>query len=819
WKPALPNARAFQRFQPMNDLRFAVRQLLKAPGFAIVAVLTLAVAIGMNTAIFSVVHALLVDPFPYRDHSRIVQLRQQKPHVDGAVQTQHTGREFAAYQEQARSFEALAAMENVSRNLTVGNVQPERAAGSKVTADFFTILGVPPQLGRTLSRDEQGSGATRVVVLGYDIWQSRFGGDPRAVGRTVELDAEPYTIVGVMPARFRYAGGSFWFPFPFEMREAPQRWYGVIGRLAPGASLETANAELATIAARFAQTEASAADYADWTVSALSLRDGLLGNVRTAVFVLMGAVVIVLLIACANVAGLLLVRASTRQREIAIRAAIGATRAQLLRQFFVESAVLAAVGGAFGMLIAAWGVDGLLKLLPEAGLLDGGIPAETTIHVSSPVLLFAVCATFATTFLFGLWPAWQASRTDAGLALRLGDRSGSSARQSMRSVLIVAEVGLAVVMLAGAGLLLRSFAQLLSTEPGFRTERVLTMRLNLPPMRYDKPGATANFAEQLIADVATLPGVQSVAAVSHPPFSYTDRWPIAVEGRTAPEQRMSADNRIVSENYYAVMGIPLLHGRTFTPQDSAGRPGVVVINQAMARRMWGDEDPIGEGIIVYVAGRELPVTVVGVVADSRQMNLEQPAAPEMNFPIAQAANFLRRFNLAVRTQTEPTSLVPAIRAKVWNLDPQLPLYNVTTMETAVQESVSVRRFALYVLGLFASVALLLAVTGIYGLIGHAVAQRTREIGIRIALGAAREDVLRLILSEGGKLACAGVALGLVASYLMTQFLRALLYGVTPTDPLTFAIVVVVLLATALLACWLPARRATKVDPVIALRAE
>ena len=802
----------------MNDLRFALRQLRKSPGFTLVAVMTLAVAIGMNTAIFSIVHALLLDPFPYRDHLRVVQLRQQKPHADNAVQTQHTGREFGAYQEQARSFETLAATENVSRNLTVANQQPERVAGSKVTADFFTLLGVPPQLGRTLMPDEQGTGAPRVVVLGYDLWQSRFGADPQVVGRTIELDTEPFTVVGVMPARFRPAGASFWFPFPFEIREAPQRWYLVMGRLAAGASLASTNAELRTIAAHIAQAQPAAADYANWTVSALPLRDALLGNVRTAVFVLTGAVGIVLLIACANLAGLLLVRASTRQREIAIRAAIGATRRQLLRQFFVESAVLAAIGGGLGMLIATWGIAGLVKLLPEAGLLDGGIPAETSIHISSPVLLFAVGVTCGATFLFGLWPAWQASRTDAGLALRVGDRAGSG-RQPLRTALILAEVALAVVLLAGAGLLLRSFAQLVRTDPGFRTERVLSMRLNLPPARYDKPGTTARFAEQLTGDVRNLPGVQSVAAVSHPPFSYADKWPFAVEGRTAPEQRLSADNRVVSPNYYEVMGIPLLRGRAFTEQDTTGQPGVIIINEAMARRTWGDEDPIGKRIIVYLVGREFPVSVVGLVADSRQMTLEQPVVPEMNFPIGQMAQALRRFNLVVRTQAEPTSLVPAIRAAVWKLDPQLPLYNITTMHLAVQESVSVRRFALLVLALFASVALLLAVSGIYGVIGHAVAQRTREIGIRIALGATRRNVLRMILTEGGKLAAAGVVLGLIVSYVMTQFLRALLYGVTPTDPLTFALVALLLLSTALIACWIPARRASRVDPMIALRAE
>ncbi|MFL6542612.1 MAG: ABC transporter permease, partial [Chthoniobacterales bacterium] len=596
----------------MNNLRFAIRQLLKSPGFSAIAIVTLAIGIGLNTSIFSVVHALLLDPFPYPHADRLVQLRQQKPRVDSAVQSNYTGREFGALHDQARSFQGLAAMENVSRNLTVANQQPERVFGGKVTADFFKVLGIAPQFGRTLLPEEQGTGGPRVVVISHQLWQSRFDSDPNVVGRTIELDTEPFTIVGVMPPRFQYGGTSFWFPFPFEMQNAPQRWYTVLGRLAPGATLSSANAEMKTIAARFAETQHGVGDYAGWTAFALPLRDALLGNVRTAVFVLTAAVGVVLLIACANVAGLLLVRASARQREIAIRAAIGASRAQLLRQFLLESSLLAVIGGVLGVLVAVWSVDALVKLLPEAGLLDGGIPPEASIHISTPVLFFAAAVTLSTTFVFGLWPAWQASRTDASLALRVGDRSGQSGPQPLRSVLIVIEIALAVVLLAGAGLLLRSFAHLLRTDPGFRTERVLSTRLNLPPARYSKPGTTTQFAEQVLAQISTLPGVKAVAAVSHPPFSYTDRFPFALEGRTTPEQRLSADNRIVTPNYYDVMGIALRRGRLFTEQDRTGQPGVVIINEAMARRTWGDEDPLGKRIIAYIAGEEFPMTVVGV---------------------------------------------------------------------------------------------------------------------------------------------------------------------------------------------------------------
>jgi putative ABC transport system permease protein len=389
----------------------------------------------------------------------------------------------------------------------------------------------------------------------------------------------------------------------------------------------------------------------------------------------------------------------------------------------------------------------------------------------------------------------------------------------LRSALIVGEIALAVVLLAGAGLLLRSFAQLVRTDPGFRTERLLSARLNLPPARYDKPGAVAGFAEQLTTNVRSLPGANAAAAVSHPPFSYNDRWPFAVEGQTAPEQRQSAANRIVSPNYYEIMGVALKRGRVFTEQDRDDKPGVVIVNEAMARKTWGDQDPLGKRIIVYIAGRDLPMTVVGVVADSRQMNLEQPAEPEMNFPMAQMGRVLRRINIIVRGDVEPMSLLPSIRGEVWKLDSQLPLYNVTTLRAAVDETLGVRRFVMCLLGLFALVALVLAISGIYGVIGHAVAQRTHEIGIRMALGARRQDVLRMILGEGGKLALTGVAIGIGVSCLITQWLRALLYGVSALDPLTFILVALLLLVTAMIACWIPARRASRVDPMIALRAE
>ncbi|MCI0486653.1 MAG: ABC transporter permease [Blastocatellia bacterium] len=809
----------------MQDLRYGARMLLKKPGFTFIAVLTLALGIGANTAIFSVVNAVLLDPFPYPEQTRLVQIHQHRPQVGVSEQPLHAGPEFLAYREQAGSFEQMAAVETVSRNITIGGQEPERVFGAKVSADFFTMLGVPPLVGRALLPDEQGAGGRRSVVIGYGLWQRRTGCDPGVIDLVIELDGESYTVVGVMPQRFGHRDTEFWFPFPFDLSEPPrsQRWYAVLARLKPGVSLRQANAELETIARRIEQDHAAGhAEYENWNVSALLLRDALLGSVRPAVLILFAAVGVVLLIACANVASLLLARASARQPEVAIRAALGASRGRLLRQFLTESALLALLGGGLGLLLGAWGVDGLRALIPTGNLVSGSIPAEAVIGVSPPVLLFTAAIALATVFLFGLWPALQAAQVEIGPVLHEAGRSGtgSVALRRARSVLVVTEIALALMLLISAGLLLRSFIGLMNVDLGFNAENTLTMRFNLPPGKYRTPGEKATFYRQLIEQVRTLPGVKEVAVASHPPFWFTERWNFALEGQTAPEQRQSADYRVISPDYYRLMSMPLLKGRGFTEQDREGQPLVTIINETMARRFWGDADPVGQRFLLYIGNAgPFPATIIGVAGDARQIAPDQPVEPEMNFPLAQAAGAFRRMNLFVRTAVEPTTLVEAIRRQVWQLDKQLPMYSISTMREAVNSSVGSERFALWLLALFACVALLLALIGIYGVMGYTVAQRTREIGIRLALGATPRDIRRLVIGQGIRLALIGVACGLAGAFALTRLMDGLLFGVSATDPLTFAGVAALLVIIALLACYIPARRAARVDPGVALRYE
>jgi len=808
-----------------KDLRYGARMLVKKPGFTIVAILTLGLGIGSNTAIFSVVDAVLLNPFPYREHTQIVQIRQHRPQVGVSNQTLHAGPEFLAYREQARSFEQIAAVETVSRNITVGGEEPERLFGAKVSEDFFSLLGVPPLSGRTLLADEQGAGGRPSIVIGYAFWQRRFGGDTSVIDRVIELDGEPYTIVGIMPQRFSLQGTEFWFPFPFDLSQPPrtQRWYGVLARMKPGVSLSQANAELQTISHNIEQDNLSGhAEYSNWNVSAVLLRDAFLGSVRPAVLILFAAVGIVLLIACANVASLLLARASARQSEVAIRSAMGASRGRLLLQFLTESTLLALAGGGLGLLLGAWGVDGLRRLIPTGNLATGNIPSEAVISLSPTVLIFTAVTALSTVLLFGLWPSLQTTRIDLSMVLNEAGRrgTGSLARRRAHNIMVVTEIALALVLLIGAGLLLQSFAALTRVDLGFNPENAMTMRFNLPPGKYRTGEEKATFYQQLIDQVQSLPGVENVAVASHPPFWYTERWNFAIEGQTAAEQRQSADYRVVSPDYYRLMGIPLLKGRNFNQQDVEGQPSVAIINETMARRFWGDADPVGQRFQLYIGNAgPFPQTIIGVVRDARQIAPNQAVEPEMNFAMSQAAGAFRRMNLIVRTKVEPTSLVETIRQQVWQLDKQLPMYSVSTMRESVDSSISSERFALWLLALFAGIALLLALIGIYGVIAYTVSQRTREIGIRLALGATSQDILKMILGQGIRLAIIGVAAGLAGAFALTRLMESLLFEVSATDPFTFVGVSLLLVLIALAACYIPARRATRVEPNEALRYE
>jgi putative ABC transport system permease protein len=806
------------------DLRYAVRMLAKNPSFTAVTVLTLALGIGANTAIFTIIHSVLLNPFPYPEQDRLVQIRQDRPQQNTRGAALHAGQEYLAFRE-ASSFEHVAVVETVSRNISVGGEQPERHFGAKVSPNLFTMLGMPAAVGRALANDEQGRGARASVVLGHGVWQRRFGGDRSVIGKTIELDGEPYTVAGVMPERFGYAGTEFWFPFPFAMSDPPrtQRWYQVLARLKRGASLEQANSELAAIAGRIEQEFRSAhVEYRGWSVTAIPLTHAFLGNIRVALLVLSAAVGVVLLIACANVAGLLLARATARRQEVAVRAALGASRGRLIRQFLLESGMLAVVAGGLGLLFGAWGTEGLRALVPRGGILSGGnVPSEAVVGMSSAVLWFTAAVSLATVFLFGLWPALEASRILPGDVLREAGRggTGSPLRQRARNALVVTEVALALVMLASAGLLVRTFVKLMRVEPGFNAENVVTMRFNLPPATYRTGEDKARFYEQLIALARAVPGVESAAVASHPVFGFTERWEVSREGEEGSGQRRSADSRTISAGYYAMMGIPLVRGREFTAQDRSGQPPVAVINETMARQFWPDVDPIGRRLNLYFGGRAFPSTVVGVVRDSLQIFLDQPVEPEVNLAMGQAAGLYRRMNLMVRTKVPPETLVDALRAQVWQIDKGLPVYGVATMRESIAASLAPRRLALWLLALFAGLAVLLAAAGLHAVISYTVAQRTREIGVRLALGAQRQDILRMVIRQGLTLAGIGVVIGLASAMGVTRVLAGLLYGVTPLDVWTFSGVALLLLVVAAAACYGPARRAMAMDPAGALRYE
>jgi len=801
-----------------KDIRYSLRMLVKNPGFTIAAILTLALGIGAITAIFSIVDAVLLNPFPFRDHTRLMIIRQSLPKIGVQEQVRASSPEVAEFRDQTNAFEQVAAWEPVSRNLT-GSSEPERIAAAKVSADFFAMLGVDTLLGRAITAADQGE---RVLVISHGLWQRRYGGED-ILGQKVALDDEPYTVVGVMPQQFRFDGAEAWFPFPFEMGQGPRsaRAFMVMGRLRPTVEIEQANAELEVIARRQEQELSGATpEYAERKISLVPLLDFTLGSVQTAIRVLLGAVVMVLLIACANIANLLLARAVSREREIAIRQALGANRARIIRQMLTESGVLAVLGGGLGLLLAVWSLDALVALVPA-----GSIPPGIEVSIDARVLLFTLAVSIATALIFGLWPALQISKVSLNESLKEGSQKTTVSYRNRRaqSLLVVTEVGLSLLLLIMAGLMLRSFARLTRVDPGFDAENVVSMRINLPPVRYSQEGRMAAFFQQLVERVETVPGVEAAAVASHMPFVYTEDWTFTIEGVASEDmaQTQNLDTRTVSPGYFRAMRIPMLRGETFSTQDAAGAPGVVIINRAMASRFWPDEEAIGKRIKMGRADSNNPwLTVRAVVEDSAQGRLDVATKPEVYFPLAQMAGRYRRMNLAVRsTGGDPMSLIGQLQAEVRGIDKDQPVYQIQTMESLIADSVGPRRFAMTLLGLFAGLALLLAAIGIYGVMSYAVTQRTHEIGIRVALGAGRKDVLKLVVGQGLVFIVSGLVIGLIGAYIATSLLANLLYDVGARDPLTFGAVTVVLTVIALAACYIPARRATRVDPTVALRYE
>ena len=803
----------------MHDLIYCFRMLRKRPSFTVLAVLTLALAIGASTALFSIVNVVVLNPFPYRDPSRLFFVRQSLPKLGVQDQFRSSGPEFV---DIAKSgvFERVAAFEPVSRNLT-GSDEPERVAAAKVSTDFFTMLGVEPLLGRTIAPNEQGPNGEKVLVISHGLWQRRFGGDKAVLGQKVALDDEPYTIIGVMPPQFRFDEGQAWFPFPFNFAESQRaaRSFPIVGRAKSSATVEQVNAALANLARQNEQDfGGTIQEYAGRAVFVQPIAEFYFGPVRRALFILLGAVALVLLIACANIANLLLAKSMSRSHEIAIRNAMGASRARIIRQMLVESTVLGLLGGGLGLLIASWGTRGLMALIPT-----GTIPAGLDVAMNTQVLLFTLAVSLITAFIFGLWPAIQGSRIQTREALQVASQratAGVGARRA-QSVLVVAEVCLSLILLVMAGLMIRSFAKLTNIDPGMATANVLEMRINRSPAKSKDGAQNAIFFQNVIDRVKTLPGIEAAGVASHMPFVFTEEWPITVESAANTEiQTQNVDTRTVSADYFTTLQIPLIGGQFFSTDDGPQSSPVVVVNQAMANRYWTNQDPLGKRIKIGGIDSKNPwFTVKGVVKDSAQSALDQGVRPEIYFPLGQMAGRYRRMNLAVRTSVDPKSTLAAIQSAIREVDKDQPVYQVQTIDELIRDSVSTRRFALTILILFAVLALVLAVSGIYGVISYSVTQRTQEIGIRMALGAQGGDVLRLVLGQFMRLTLVGIAVGLIAAYLLTRLMTSLLFGVTPTDITTFILVPIGLALVALVACVIPARRATRVDPLVALRYE
>ncbi len=805
-----------------QDVRYGVRAMRANPGFTLVAVVALALGVGANTAIFSVVNAVLLRPLQYPNAERVVAIQELSPE---GRRVQSTAANFLDWREQATVFEQMAAILTRTSNLAVGD-EAERIDFAMTSAAFFDVFGARPRAGRFFLPEEEKAGHAPVVVLSHALWQRRFGADASVVGRSVTLDGVAYEVVGVAPEGFSYPDRTeVWVP-PFarvptlsEQQDVERsRGFGflyVVALLKPGATLGHARAEMETITGRLREQYPESNGKRFNRV--VTLHEHLVGESSRALLLLLGAVALVLLIACANVANLLLARAAGRQKEMAVRSALGATRLRLARQLLVESVLLALAGGAAGLLLGWWGVD-LLK-----GLLPAGFPRVADIGVDPRVLGFTLLVSCATGLAFGLAPALQFTRPDVQGALKESARgsTGGARAGRLRNLLIVSEVALSLVLLVGAGLLFRSFLSLRAVELGFRPQSVLTFRLSPSGERFREDAQYTTFYRDVAERVAVLPGVESVGFINTLPLVKGPTSGIQFEGRSPlrRDQRPSVNYRSVSPDYFRAAGIAVVKGRVPDARDTDAAPLVLAVNQALARRDFPNEDPVGKRISYGIGpdGQPLWKEIVGVVADVRSEEPGREAAPEIYVPYLQDP--FAGVSYVVRSTIEPESLVPGVREAVRALDRAQPVAEVRTLEQLVGESVAQPRFNSLVLALFACMALVLAAAGIYGVMSYAVTQRTHEIGIRIALGAQHGDVLRMVVGRGMLLALAGVGLGLLCAFALTRVMASLLYGVTATDPLTFAGVALLLTLVALLASYLPARRATKVDPMVALRYE
>lgn len=796
----------------LQDARYAVRMLLKNPGFTFVGVIALALGIGANAGIFSVVNAVLLRPLPYDQPERLVVLRENK--LPQFPEFSVSPGNFLDWQKQNTAFEKLVAITGAAYNLVAGN-EPERLRGARVSAGTFEMLKVTPSLGRTFLDEEDQPGHEGVVILSEGLWKRRFGSDPDIVGQPVTLGGNPYTIIGVMPATFRFPDREteLWTPIAFTARQAQQHgshYLSTIGRLKPGVTFEQASAEMTGIAGRLA--EQYPGSNAGWSVNVFSMQEYAVRDIKLALLVLLGAVGLVLLIACSNVANLQLARAAARQKEIAIRSALGASRWRVVRQLLTESVLLAVAGGAVGLLLAVWGNGLLLSFAPD------DLPRVKDVSLDGRVLGFTLVVSLLTGVIFGLVPALQAGNIRLNEILKEGARGSTGGHHTVRSVLVVLEVAISLVLLVGAGLLIRSFYRLQQVNPGFNPNKAMAVSINLPGRKYPQGDQQSAFFTELIGRVSALPGVKAVGATQSLPIQSDFLVGFKIDGRppAAPGEDVSTNYYAVTTGYFEAMGIPLLRGRLFTEQDNKTAPSVAIIDEALAKKFFPDEDPIGKRISLS-QGTERYREIVGIVGDVKQYGLAQPTTWQSYEPYLQST--FGGMTLVLRTDGDPTTLTSAIRSEVLAVDKEQPVSGIRTLEQMVADSISQQRFSMLLLGVFAAVALILAVVGLYGVMSHSVTQRTHEIGIRAALGAQNMDIIKLVLSQGMILALIGVLIGLGASYALTQVMTTLLFGVTATDTLTFVGISVLLIGVALGACFVPARRALKVDPIVALRYE
>src|ERR1051325_1739973 len=805
-----------------KNIVYSVRMLLKRPSLTVVAILAMGLGIGANTAIFSVVNTVLLRPLPFDHPEQLLKVasEQRNQPLDG--RGSFSVADFLDVQKSATTLEYVAMFQGSGTILTEGG-EPERILGAAVTADYFPLLRVKPELGRVFTREEDKAGGPNVIDLNHSLWQRRFGGDPNIIGREVNLGGKT-TVIGIMPPGFQYPISDeqqdYWEPmFPAQWltkerrEERANRFMPVIARLKPGVTLAQAKADLDLLSQHIAQQFPES--NTNVIFNAVSMHEEMTREYRSPLLIMLGAVGLVLLIACANVANLLLASAAARQKEIAIRMALGASRRRIAAQLLTESVLLSLAGGALGLLLASWGMD-LLRAYGPAG-----VPRLHDVGLDRNVLLFTFTTATLTGLIFGLAPALHASTPDPGHMLKESGRgTAGGGRNRMRSVLIVSEVELSLMLLVGAGLLIKSFWRLLQTDAGFNPKGVLAMDIPLDRARYKKPEQQSAAFQQLIGRMKSVPGVRDASVTNNVPLTDFDyELSFQVEGRAPykPGEEATADYTVVGPDYFRTMEIALLRGRVFTHQDTADSPQAIVISNAFVKRYFPNEEPLGRRII-FDGKDQKPREIVGVVGDIRRNGLDVDVQPEMYVSYLQ--NPERRLNLVMRTDArDATQVAPAVRAQIKEFDQNQIIWRVQTLEDLLGTSVAPRRFNMMLLGIFAGVALVLAMVGLYGVMSYSVSWRTHEIGIRMALGAERADVLRLVVRQGMTMTFIGLAVGLIAAFFMSRVLVGLLYGVSAKDPLTFAGVSIVLLVVALLACLIPARRATRVDPIIALRTE